>query len=155
MSKKRTNTTKSTELSINGQFSANDVVQVLRDELKSLKEITECAYKTGSGANVAGINIKDETNIQKLLKAGALATSQQAAYNEYCAAMGITEFPQFTIDNHTIESVNHDIKLKMDVIRYADRKAELEGLLKEAETFMTVDDKKLLFLAKLKSSLGK
>lgn len=153
MSKKRTTTN---ALALNNQFTANDVVAKLREELKKLKAVTECAYKTSGDIGIGGMtNIQQETKIDNLIKAYSSVNGRAKMYIEAATELGIEEFPQFTVGGGNLDAWKHDIQLRMDVIRYSDRKAELEGLLKEAEGFMTVDDKKSLFLAKLQASLSK
>jgi hypothetical protein len=148
------NKAKKNELALGDQFNAIDAMDLLRQELKQLKSVTECPFKTSSGFSVGGVTLQTETNILNLLKVGSEATRRNNDYLEYCTAMGLTEFPQFSINGNTLEQINHDIKLKMDVINYSERKAELEELLKEAEGFMSAQDKQQLFFAKLQSKLG-
>ena len=143
------------ELALGDQFNAISAMDMLRQELKQLKSVTECPFKTSNGFSVSGITLQTETNISQLLKLGSEATRRERDYIEYCTAMGLPEFPAYSISGNTVEQINHDIKLKMDVINYSERKTELEALLKEAESFMSAQDKQQLFFAKLQAKLQK
>lgn len=143
------------EVALGDQFNAIDAMDMLRQELKQLKSVTECPFKTSNGFTVGGISLQTETNILNLLKLGSQVSRMDKDYVEYCTSLGLSEFPQFTVSGNTVEQITHDIKLKMDVINYSERKTELEALLKEAESFMSAQDKQQLFFAKLQAKLQK
>lgn len=131
-----------------------DVMQILQDELNGLKAITESAYKTSGNLDGFG-DIKNEQKIENLIRAMSSVIGRETLYNQAADVLGIESYPAFQINGGNAETWSHDIKLRIAVISHAERKAELEELLKEAKSFMTVDDQKELFMKKLQAKLNR
>lgn len=132
-----------------------DVMQILQDELNGLKAITESAYKTSGNLDGFG-DIKNEQKIENLIRAMSSVIGRESLYNQAADVLGISDnYPAFQINGGNAETWSHDIKLRIAVISHAERKAELEELLKEAKSFMTVDDQKELFMKKLQAKLNR
>jgi len=156
MSKSKVKSAVKNELAIGNQFTTQDVLARFQEELASLKAITESVYITTGDTGIGGIgNIKDETKIENLIKAFSSINGREEAYIKAASELGITEYPMFTVGGGTSKQWKQDINLRMDVIRYADRKAELEAILEEAKTFLTKEDQFQMFLQKAAKVMNK
>lgn len=141
--------------------SVPDALKALRDELKGLKLIAETQYKTGSDGKVTGFSnaIQNETSVETLIKMHSSVAGRENAYNNSISKLSevagtpITA-PIFRDNGASLESIESDIALRIKVLNITDRKAQLEGLLKEAEQFLTEKDKFKMFQARLAATLG-
>lgn len=138
-----------------------DALQALRNELKALKEISETSYKTGSDSKVSGFPtaIQNETSVETLIKMHSSVAGREKAYNASQARLsevagGPITAPPFRDNGASLESIESDIALRIKVLNITDRKKELEGLLKEAETFLSEKDKFEMFKQRLAATLG-
>ena len=124
-----------------------DAVDLLRDELKNLKSITESNYKTTGQCE--NINIQSVTKVEDLIKAWSMVSAKSKAYDEAMLDLNINSAPEFTISGYNKAAWKEDINLRIAIITHQARKDELEALLKEAESFMTKEDLYAAFCAKL------
>lgn len=141
--------------------SVPDAMYALREELKSLREISETSYKTGSDGKVTGFSnaIQNETSVEQLIRMHSSVSGKSNAYDASLirlskVAGGDISAPVFKDNGASLESIEADIALRIKVLNISDRKAFLEGLLKEAEGFMTKEDQFKMFQQKLAGALG-
>lgn len=141
--------------------SVPDALQALRNELKALKEISETSYRTGADGKVSGFPtaIQNETSVETLIKMHSSVAGREKAYNASQARLsevagGPISAPPFRDNGASLESIEEDIALRIKVLNITDRKKELEGLLKEAETFLSEKDKFAMFKQRLAATLG-
>ena len=138
-----------------------DALKALKEELKGLKLISETQYKTGSDGKVTGFQtaIQNETSVETLIKMHSSVSGREKAYNASQARLsevagGPITAPPFKDNGASLESIESDIALRIKVLNITDRKAVLEGLLKEAETFLTEKDKFAMFQRRMAETLG-
>lgn len=143
-----------TALSI-GTPAPMEALEILREELNTLKTITETSYQTQGKVDGFGTNIQNETSIETLIKMQSSITGRAEGYARAATDLGLKSFPVFKINGFTADAYTSDIKLRIDVINHSDRKKELEEALKEAEGFMTKEDQWKLFCKKLEKIAGK
>ena len=141
--------------------SVTDSLGALKAELKALKTITETQYKTGSDGKVTGFPnaIQNETSVEQLIRMHSSISGRSKAYDASLARLSEVAgadivAPVFKDNGASLESIEQDIALRIKVLNVSDRKAQLEGLIKEAEQFLTEKDKFKLFQQKLKNALG-
>lgn len=141
--------------------SVPDALGALKKELAGLKQIAETQYKTGTSGKVDGFTnaIQDETSIEVLTKMHSCAYGKSNAYNGSQARLaelmgGKFTGPTFKMNGSTFDNIEEDIVLRIKVLSITQRKQKLEGLIKEAEQFLTEKDKFKLFQARLKAELG-
>lgn len=158
MSKKTTNN--SLAVATIGK-SVPDALALLRKELKALNDITESSYKTGGSGNVQGFpnSIQTETSVEVLVKMVSSVNGRAKAYDDSCAILdkkipGGFSAPVFKENGATVEAVIDDVALRVQVLSVKERREELQALLKEAETFMTNEDKFEMFKQRLATKLA-
>jgi hypothetical protein len=140
--------------------SVPDALEALKRELKELKAISETQYKTGGSGMVMGFtkSIQEETSIETLVKMVSAVRGRETHYNkavdELAGKIGGLSAPVFKENGQSPESIVDDIALRIQVLSVAERRKELEDLLKEAEQFLTKEDQFKMFQAKLASRLG-
>lgn len=140
--------------------SAQDALGVLKAELAKLKAITESSYKVAGSNQLEGFgDITTQKDVTVLIKAMSSVEGRENAY--YAAAEGRLkaslgeQVPVFKICGGTADDWGQDINLRITVIKYEDRKNELQALVKEAETFLTEKDKYAMFLKRLEAAAEK
>lgn len=138
-----------------------DALTALRQELKTLREISETSYKTGSDGKVEGFpnTIQNETSVEVLIKMHSCVSGKEQAYNASQARLsqvagGPITAPPFRMNGASLDSIEQDIALRIKVLNITDRRKELEGLLKEAEGFLSEKDKFTMFQQRLAATLG-
>ena len=137
-----------TEVSVNGQFDIHSVLGKLTKELSALKAITDSPFKTKGNMGQFG-ELKNINDIKTLIKARAVLKRMKTDYDESSMELGLTTVPVWEHDGHDFDALEHDIKLRMSIIQYDARKKELEAMVEEAKGFMTKEDQKAIFLAKM------
>jgi hypothetical protein len=135
--------------------SGKEMIELLQGELKNLKTIAETPFKT-DGKIPQVCNIRDEKNLATLISAAASILIREKSYHEGAVAIGAgDEYPAFTIDGKLAEDLLFDIKLRYQMVTQEVRRTELEDLLKEGETFLTLTDRKAMFMEKVAKKLTK
>jgi hypothetical protein len=137
------------------EFSIPTVLETLKSELNNLKSITESNYKTDGKIEGYATGIQEETKVEKLISMYASIKLREQAYNTAAQDLGLKSYPLFKLSGNTSESIKHDVLLKIAIIEHADRKKELEQLVKEAESFMTKEDQQKIFMNKMQNLLTK
>lgn len=136
-------------------MAAPTALDFLRQELQALKTITESEYRTdGKVDSFNGTSIKDEKNIDVLVKMASVIFTRAKAYNEAQTRLGVVEVKPFSMNGHSEDAYEADIKLRIAVLKHAERKAELEALVKEGESFLTKEDQFQMYLKKLAAATG-
>lgn len=141
--------------------SVPDALAAIKEELKSLRTITETQYKTGASGNVTSFakSIQEETSIETLVKMVSSVRGRQNAYNNAVGELskltgGSLSVPVFKDNSASADNIVADVALRIQVLSVKERKEELEALVKEAEGFMTKEDQFVIFQKKLASKLG-
>lgn len=137
-------------LSINSS-SVVDTLDLLRQELQKIEEVTTNAYKTNGTIDNININIQSETKKDNLIKMFSILLSKKEYYDKAQAKLEISTAPVFTEKGFTIEDYESDIKLRIRIIESDSRKKELESLINEAQSFMTKEDQFNQFIKKLEN----
>lgn len=145
-------------IALSTDSSVPDALQAIRAELKTLKAVTETQYKTEGRVEGFPKAIQEETNIETLIRMHSSIFGKANAYNNSVAAiadeLGGLSVPVFKMAGSTPEAFQADIVLRIKVLNVTERKTYLEGLLKEAEQFLTEKDKWSLFVSKISSLKG-
>jgi hypothetical protein len=139
---------------INDDSTAIDTLDILKAELKSLKSITETAYKTTGMVEGFPISIQNETKIENLVRMQASVQGRNEAYNKaqevLTAELGESlSVPVFKVNGATPADIQSDIVLRIRVISVEDRKKELESLVEEGKKFLTQKDQFTLYQQKV------
>lgn len=140
--------------------SSIDAVTLIKRELDALKEITGSEFKTGGNGTVTGFprSVQEEKDIPTLVKMYSSVTGKAAAYDAACAEISQAfpgfKAPVFKENGATPAALKADIILALKILSVKERKEFLEGLMKEAQEFISRDDKFKMFKAKLENSLG-
>lgn len=147
-------------VALSGSSTAREAIEAIKGQLNQLKEITGTEFKTGGNGTVQGFpnSIQTEKSIDVLVKMYSSVNGKQNAYDASCQAIA-KEFPGFQCPTFkeggaSAESLKADIILALKILSVSERKAYLEGLLKEAQEFLTKEDKMASFLEKLAGGLG-
>lgn len=121
-------------------------IKGLEARLKAIKTVSDSSY-IGS-KNIDGIcNVETETNLEKLISAGAHVTGCSNAYNDYAKKIGLTTWPEFKVNGNTVADWDHNIKLRIAIVNSAEEKSSIESDLKEAKGFLDKEEQRALFIA--------
>lgn len=132
-----------------------DILSLLKEELKGLQAISTTQYKTSGKVDGFPNSIENESKVENLIRMWASIKGRANAYNEAQLDLKVTSAPVFKISDSTPADFKHDIELKIKIINHADRKAELEALVKEGESFLTTEDKFKAFQNRVKQAVEK
>lgn len=139
-----------------------DALGALREELKGLREITETQYKTGADGKITGFtnSIQNETSIEKLVQMHSSASGRASHYDSSLARLSeltgqSIAAPVWKDNGASLESIEADIALRIQVLNVSERKAVLEALVKEAESYLTREDQFKMFQEKMARTLGR
>lgn len=145
----------STALSVEGQFtSIPDVLSAIRTKIASMKSIETTKFKTSMNLGGPFGDLKNEKKEENLIKAFSYVRSKGKAFAEAAAELG-RPVGEFTEAGSTVDDWKHDIDLQIQIVTHKDELEKLKALEKEASTFLSQEDQKVLFLEKLMGSLGK
>lgn len=132
-------------------------VQALKAEYEKLKKQKDEPYVV-TDLSELGIglgSVKDIKDEKQIIMAYATIKSAQAKFDDAAKELGITPEKGFTIGGGNAETWAKVLKRQYDNVNHAERLRELEGLVKEAETFVTEEEKKQLFLKKVSAYAAK
>ena len=132
----------------------HEIVEALKQELKGLEKINDSPYKTNMRLEPFG-DLKSEKKVANLIKAFSSVLGRQKLYDEAQQELGVEEAPEFTIEGGSVEDWKADIQLQIKKVTFEARYNELKELIREAEQFMTAEEKKDLFIAKMQKTLNK
>jgi hypothetical protein len=132
-----------------------DILSLLKDELKSLQAISTTQYKTSGKVEGFPNSIDSETKIENLVRMWASIQGRAKAYTEAQLDLDIKSLPVFKMSDSLPEDFKHDIQLKIKILTHAERKAELEALVKEGESFLTTEDKFKAFQNRVSQAVKK
>jgi hypothetical protein len=131
-----------------------EALQVLTEQIKSLKHIQDSVYKTNGKltlTNGGTVDLKTETSVDKVVIAFASvslrAKAIQNAYNEF----GITTHPIVKVEGFTEEEWKQDCLLRIQIIEQKDKLDELNEMKKEWEELLDQEDRKAMLLKKMAS----
>lgn len=156
MSKKKENG--STALAEITETSAGyQAVQALKDEYERLKKQKDEPYVVTdlSELNIGLNSVKDIKDEKSLIMAYATIKTVEQKFNDAAAELGIKPEKAFNIGGGDTETWKKVIKRQYDNVNHAERLKELESLTKEAEQFVTENEKKQLFLKKVAAYAAK
>lgn len=140
--------------------TTNEVLAAIKAELESLKEVTGTEFKTGGSGSVQGFPnpIQKEESIDVLVKMYSSVNGKASAYGASMEAIA-KDFPGFSCpvfkeNGASAEALKADIILRLKILSVVERKAYLEGLLKEAQEFQTKEDRFAAWKEKVSASFG-
>lgn len=138
-----------------------DALSALKAELEGLKVITGTQYKTGSDGRITGFSstIQEETLIENLVRMHSACVGKANAYDKSLERLSSLvgapiSAPVWKDNGASLESIEADIALRIQILSVSERKAELEALMKEAEGFLTKEDQFKMFQMKMAAALG-
>lgn len=114
-------------------------LEAVQTRLNSLKKVTDRPYKTGKVLEGFG-DISTETKVDNLIRAYSMVRGKERAYEEAAKELQLTSYPTFTINGGTKEDWFSDITLRLDVIRFEDRRKKLEAYSSRLSKFMSEED---------------
>jgi hypothetical protein len=134
------------------QFAIPDIIQQLDKQIKEIGNIETSQYKTNMELQPFG-NLKNVKDVETLVKAHSLVAGKEARYNESVKSLNVegTAKP-FNESGYSLKEWESDIQLQVRILTHKDRLAELKKLKKEAEQFVSEEDKKAMFFKSLMSN---
>jgi hypothetical protein len=139
---------------ISSEESSISVLAILKEELKNLQLINDTPYKTDGVFD--SFRVREEKDLGKLIQAGASIRIREASYNQFAEKeLNCENYPTFQVGGKSADDLIHDIKLRYAIVTQEDRKNELEALMKEGESFLSLKDKQTLYNERVAASLSK
>jgi hypothetical protein len=145
----------STEMSLTVKTPINDIVEVLKAKKKSFENISDSKYITHGRIDPFPKVIKEETSIENLISMCASITGREKAFDAACLELGVSKCKAWNLEGVTADELKQDIKLRIAIIQNKEEMDELNKLIEESKEFMTIDDKKAAYLAKLENFVAK
>lgn len=144
----------STEMVTMDHLSIPDVISGINTEIEKMKDIENASsrYKTNLDLKPFG-NLKDIKNVEDLIKAYSYITNKAKAYDEAATELQLKDIKPFKEGGYGVEEWKADITLQIKVLTHSDRLKELQKLKKEAESFISQEDKKKMFLNKILTTI--
>jgi hypothetical protein len=138
-----------TELASLDQFAIPDVIQLLDKQIKEIGNIETSAFKTNMDLQPFG-NLKNAKEVETLVRAHSLVSGKAIRYNESVKALNVegTAKP-FEEGGYSLSAWEADLQLQIRILTHKDRLAELKKLKKDAEQFVSEEDKKAMFFKSL------
>ena len=142
--------------------STTDSINILQQELKKLKTISETPYNSKDKRILRmqtseGVNIQTETSIRTLLSLRASIVNQERVYNESgdsAVKEGlITSYPVFEIEGVSAEGLLKDIQLRLQVLSTEERRTVLDEILKGYTEILDKDDRRQILDMRLQDML--
>ena len=143
---------KETGVVVEGHFSIPDVLTTIREKIKSLNRIETTKFKTKMSLPGFG-DLQKVEKVEDLIKAFSMVSSKDAAFDKAAAELG-QAVGKFQESDSTLADWKHDINLRISILNYGEELKNLKALEKEASQFLSQDDQKAMFMAKLAGSLG-
>lgn len=134
------------------QFAIPDVIAQLDKQIKEIGNIETSQYKTNMELQPFG-NLKNVKDVETLVKAHSLVAGKEARYNESVKSLNVEGTAKlFNENGYSLKEWESDIQLQVRILTHKDRLAELKRLKKEAEQFVSEEDKKKMFFQSLMSN---
>lgn len=138
-------------------FNAGERMTRVQSELAKLQKIAETAYNTAD-KSILGVNIQNETSIEKLLSLDASVKGQQAAYDQ---SMGdkiqkgyIVGAKPFEISGVSADGIIKDIDLRLQVLSTDERRNKLKTIMDGYKELVSRDEKIQMLDKELTDFLG-
>lgn len=142
----------SAEVATLDQFSIPQVIQAIDDQIKSLKKIETTKYKTNMNLQGFG-DLKQAKSVEVLVRAHSMVAGKQIRYNESMKALQVEGTAKaFEEGGYTLEDWTEDLSLQVQILTHGERLAELKKIKKDAEAFVSEEDKKKMFFESLASN---
>jgi hypothetical protein len=143
------NTNPGSGLATLDQFAVPDVIVQLDKQIKEIGNIETSSYKTNMDLPPFG-NLKNVKEVETLVKAHSFISGKAARYDESVRVLNLegTAKP-FTENGYSLKEWEVDIQLQVKILTHKDRLAELKRLKKEAEQFISEEEKKAMFFKSL------
>lgn len=125
-----------------------DILAAINGQLEKLNHITESNYKTNGELEGFG-NIRNEVKLENLIRAWSSVKNREIAYADAAQDLGKTTFPAFQIGGHGAAAWKEDILLRMAIIEHDATKKKLEEFKKQAESYLSEQDKKAIMLKEM------
>lgn len=140
---------KGAELATLDQFSIPQIISTIDEQIKALGKIETTKYKTNMNLQGFG-DLKQAKDVETLVRAHSMVAGKQIRYNESVKALNLegTAKP-FNEGGYTLEEWTHDLDLQVQILTHSERLTELKKIKKEAEQFVSEEDKKRMFFENL------
>jgi hypothetical protein len=134
------------------QFSIPTIIETLDKQIKEIGNIETSSYKTNMSLSPFG-NLKEVKDVETLVKAHSLVAGKEARYNESVKTLNVegTAKP-FNENGYSLKEWESDIQLQVRILTHKDRLEELKKLKKEAQQFVSEEDKRAMFFQSLMSN---
>lgn len=136
-----------TELALVSKDVPN-VLELLDKEIAGLKKIADSIYKT-TGALTGFGDIKQEMKLENLIRAFSMVKGKENAYNEAAKELGLTTYPQFSIDGGTSADWKQDILLRIEIITHKDKLDKLNAYKEKMSKFLSEEDQKAMLMKEM------
>ncbi len=132
--------------------SITSIIAVVDKQIKAIGNIETSSYKTNMQLAPFG-DLKQVKDVETLVKAHSLLDGKAIRYAESVKKLGLegTAKP-FNEGGYTLADWEKDISLQVQILTHKDRLAELKRIKKDAEQFVSEDDKKRMFFESLMSN---
>lgn len=125
-----------------------EVLSLLEKEIGKLKSVSDSVYKTSGSLDGFG-DIKQETKIENLIRAYSSVKGRENAYNDAAKDLGLTTYPQFTVNGGTASDWKQDILLRIDIITHKDKLDKLTEYKEKMSKFLSAEDQKAMLLKEM------
>jgi hypothetical protein len=134
------------------QFSIPTIIETLDKQIKEIGNIETSSYKTNMDLQPFG-NLKNVKDVETLVKAHSFVAGKAARYDESVKTLNVegTAKP-FTENGYSLKEWELDIQLQVRILTHKDRLEELKKLKKEAQQFVSEEDKRAMFFQSLMSN---
>jgi hypothetical protein len=134
------------------QFAVPDIIAQIDNQIKEIGNIETSSYKTNMELTPFG-NLKNVKDVETLVKAHSLVAGKAARYDESVKALNLegTAKP-FNENGYSLKEWEADIQLQVRILTHKDRLEELKRLKKEAQQFISEEEKKAMFFQSLMSN---
>lgn len=136
------------------KYDVQAMIKALEKANESVKTLE--ATKWRGPAVIPGIdfNIREEQDNAQIRVACGWLLSRKVWDEKGAEFLGLKEFKPLTFDGATVDDVLADLKLKFEINNQHETSTKLKTLLEKAQTFISEEEKKEIFLKEANEFLG-
>lgn len=142
----------SSELALSSTFNAGEVVMSLTQKINELEHIEKPPVTSGQlTINGNSFVISKAEKTEELIAAYGWIKRTKEAYDEAAQELGVKQYPEKQFNGYTIDQWKKDIVLRIEFLNKHNTLEKLKELKTKAESFITQEDKKALFMQELEN----
>ncbi|RTK92891.1 MAG: hypothetical protein EKK64_11140 [Neisseriaceae bacterium] len=125
------------------------VLETIDKALNSMSHITGSDYVTGGNIGGFSKNLKEETDLNVLIKMAASIISRDKAYNDAAQILQLPQYPQFKVNGNHKDEWLKDIQLRIAIITNDDKIKKLQEFKDKATQFLSEEDQKAILFKEM------